>query len=55
LLHHEPEPVPDTKDRLRGELDCEVNRQAESEIQGPSRKLNLTDEKLTTSRMTKQK
>jgi len=31
----------DTKDRLRGELDYDVNRRAESEIQGLSRKLNL--------------
>ncbi len=31
----------DTKDRLRGELDFDVNRRAESEIQGLSRKLNL--------------
>jgi CRP/FNR family cyclic AMP-dependent transcriptional regulator len=30
----------DTKDRLRGELDYEVNRRAETEIQGVSRKLN---------------
>ncbi len=30
----------DTKDRLRGELDYEVNRRAESEIQGLARKLN---------------
>jgi uncharacterized membrane protein len=36
----------DTKDRLRGELDYEVNRRAESEIQGLSRKLNLVEEKL---------
>ena len=36
----------DTKDRLRGELDYEVNRRAESEIQGLSRKLNLLDEKI---------
>jgi len=36
----------DTKDRLRGELDFEVNRRAESEIQGLSRKLNLLDEKV---------
>jgi CRP/FNR family cyclic AMP-dependent transcriptional regulator len=36
----------DTKDRLRGELDYEVNRRAESEIQGLSRKLNLVDEKI---------
>ena len=36
----------DTKDRLRGELDFEVNRRAESEIQGLSRKLNLLGEKL---------
>jgi CRP/FNR family transcriptional regulator, cyclic AMP receptor protein len=36
----------DTKDRLRGELDYDVNRRAESEIQGLSRKLNLVDEKI---------
>jgi len=36
----------DTKDRLRGELDFDVNRRAESEIRGLSRKLNLLDEKL---------
>jgi len=36
----------DKKDRLRGELDYEVNRRAESEIQGLSRKLNLVDEKM---------
>lgn len=36
----------DTKDRLRGELDFDVNRRAESEIQGLARKLNLLDEKL---------
>jgi len=36
----------DTKDRLRGELDYDVNRRAESEIQGLARKLNLLDEKL---------
>lgn len=36
----------DTKDRLRGELDYDVNRRAESEIQGLSRKLNLVDEKM---------
>jgi CRP/FNR family transcriptional regulator, cyclic AMP receptor protein len=36
----------DTKDRLRGELDYEVNRRAESEIQGLSRKLNLLSEKI---------
>jgi len=36
----------DTRDRLRSELDFEVNRRAESEIQGLSRKLNLLDEKL---------
>ena len=36
----------DTKDRLRGELDYEVNRRAEFEIQGLSRKLNLLDEKI---------
>ncbi len=36
----------DIKDRLRGELDFEVNRRAESEIQGLARKLNLLDEKI---------
>src|SRR5450755_4946445 len=36
----------DTKDRLRGELDFDVNRRAESEIMGLSRKLNLLDEKM---------
>lgn len=36
----------DTKDRLRGELDYDVNVRAESEIQGLSRKLNMLDEKI---------
>ena len=36
----------DTKDRLRGELDFDVNRRAESEIQGLSRKLNLLGDKI---------
>jgi len=36
----------DTKDRLRSELDFEVNRRAESEIQLLSRKLNFVTEKL---------
>ena len=36
----------DTKDRLRGELDFDVNRRAEAEIQGLARKLNLMGEKL---------
>jgi CRP/FNR family cyclic AMP-dependent transcriptional regulator len=36
----------DTKDRLRGQLDFDVNRRAELEIQGLSRKLNLLSEKL---------
>src|SRR5207237_9043582 len=36
----------DTRDRVRGELDYEVNRRPESEIQGLSRKLNLLDEKI---------
>jgi uncharacterized membrane protein len=36
----------DTKDRLRGELDFEVNRRAASDIQGLSRKLNLLGEKI---------
>ena len=37
----------DTKDRLRGELDYDVNRRAESEIQGLARKLNVLDDKLS--------
>ncbi len=36
----------DTKDRLRSELDFDVNRRAESEIQGLARKLNVLDDKL---------
>jgi CRP/FNR family transcriptional regulator, cyclic AMP receptor protein len=36
----------DTKDRLRGELDYDVNRRAESEIQGLARKLNMLCEKI---------
>ena len=36
----------DTKDRLRGELDYEVNRRAESEIQGSAGKLNLLGDKI---------
>ncbi len=36
----------DAKDRLRGELDYAVNRRAEAEIQGLSRKLNMLGEKL---------
>lgn len=36
----------DTKDRLRSELDFDVNRRAEVEIQGLARKLNLLDEKV---------
>jgi CRP/FNR family cyclic AMP-dependent transcriptional regulator len=36
----------DTKDRVRSELDFDVNRRAESEIQGLSRKLNLVAEKI---------
>jgi CRP/FNR family transcriptional regulator, cyclic AMP receptor protein len=36
----------DTKDRLRGELDFDVNRRAESEIQGLARKLNSLSEKM---------
>src|ERR1700729_4375629 len=36
----------DTKDRLRGELDYEVNRRAESEIQGLANKLNLLTDKI---------
>jgi uncharacterized membrane protein len=36
----------DTKDRLRGELDFDVNKRAESEIQGVSRKLHQLTEKI---------
>lgn len=36
----------DSKDRLRSELDFEVNRRAEAEIQALSQKLNLVTEKL---------
>ncbi len=36
----------DTKDRLRGELDYDVNRRSESEIQGLAHKLNLLSDKI---------
>ncbi len=36
----------DTKDRLRGELDFDVNRRAEAEIIALTRKLNLLEEKV---------
>ena len=36
----------DTKDRLRGELDYDVNRRAESEIQALAYKLNLIQDKI---------
>jgi CRP/FNR family transcriptional regulator, cyclic AMP receptor protein len=36
----------DTKDRLRSELDFDVNRRAESEIQGLAHKLNLISDKV---------
>jgi CRP/FNR family cyclic AMP-dependent transcriptional regulator len=36
----------DAKDRLRGELDYDVNRRSEAEIQGLARKLNLLGEQL---------
>jgi len=36
----------DTKDRLRGELDYDVNRRAAAEIQGLARKLNVLGEKI---------
>jgi CRP/FNR family transcriptional regulator, cyclic AMP receptor protein len=36
----------DTKDRVRDELDYDVNRRAETEIQGLTRKLNLLDDKI---------
>ena len=37
----------DKKDRLRGELDYAVNRQAEAEIQGLARKLHLLGDKIS--------
>jgi uncharacterized membrane protein len=37
----------DVKDRLRSELDFDVNRRAASEIQGLARKLNALDDKVT--------
>lgn len=36
----------DAKDRVRSELDFDVNRRAESEIQGLARKLNVLNDKL---------
>jgi uncharacterized membrane protein len=36
----------DKKDRLRGELDFEVNRRAETEIQGLAHKINLIGDKI---------
>ncbi len=36
----------DTKDRLRGELDYDVNRRSAAEIQGLARKLNVLGEKI---------
>jgi uncharacterized membrane protein len=36
----------DTKDRLRSELDFDVNRRAAAEIQGLARKLNVLGEKI---------
>ena len=36
----------DTKDRVRSELDYDVNRRAESEIQSLARKMNLLNEKI---------
>ena len=36
----------DTKDRLRGELDYDVNRRAEKEIQGVTHKISLLDNKI---------
>jgi uncharacterized membrane protein len=35
-----------TRDRLRSELDFDVNRRAETEIQGIARKLNVLDDKM---------
>ena len=36
----------DTKDRVRGELDFQVNRRAEAEVQSLSSKLNMLAEKM---------
>jgi uncharacterized membrane protein len=36
----------DKKDRLRGELDFDVNRRAEAEVQTLSRKLNVLTDKM---------
>ena len=36
----------DAKDRLRGELDYEVNRRSEAEIQGVARKVNQLEDKI---------
>ncbi len=36
----------DKKDRLRGELDYDVNRRSESEIQGLARKMNMLGDKI---------
>jgi CRP/FNR family transcriptional regulator, cyclic AMP receptor protein len=36
----------DMKDRLRGELDYDVNRRAAVDIQGLARKLNVVTEKI---------
>ncbi len=36
----------DTKDRLRAELDFDVNRRAESEIQGLAQRLSVLDQKM---------
>jgi CRP/FNR family transcriptional regulator, cyclic AMP receptor protein len=36
----------DTKDRLRGELDYDVNRRSEKEIQSVTQKINLLDDKM---------
>lgn len=36
----------DSRDRVRSEFDFDVNRRAETEIQGLARRLNLLDEKV---------
>ncbi len=36
----------DTKDRLRGELDYDVNRRSEKEIQNVTQKISLLDDKI---------
>ena len=44
--HDESAKRRDKKDRLRGDLDFDVNRRARSEIQGLAQKLNLMGDRL---------